>query len=272
MSSSSAATVPRWTDSHCHLQDLSPDELALVLERAARSGTSRMVVVGTDAGYSRRAVELAATEPPVEGVKLWATAGLHPHDASKGTVELRALVETMRVSGLVGSKVVGVGECGLDFHYDYSPRPEQREAFADQVRLAQELRLALVVHTREAWPDTLAILESEGVPSSTVFHCFTGGPAEAESCLALGAYLSFSGILTFPRADDVRAAAALTPLERLLVETDSPLLAPVPHRGRPNEPSYVPLVGEALAFVKGVPPDELAAVTSANATAVFGLR
>ena len=271
MTFSSAAPGPHWTDSHCHLQDLSREDLVRVLERALESGTSRMIVVGTDADYSCRAAELAAAEPPVEGVEIWATVGLHPHAASKGTMELRAVVEAMSVGGLVGSKVVGVGECGLDFHYDYSPRPEQRVAFADQVRLAHELGLALVIHTREAWRDTFAVLESEGVPPSTAFHCFTGGPAEAESCLALGAYLSFSGIVTFPKADDVRAAAALTPLERLLVETDSPLLTPVPHRGKPNEPSYVPLVGEALASLKGLPIGELCAVTSANAAAAFDL-
>ena len=136
---------------------------------------------------------------------------------------------------LAEPEVVAVGECGLDYHYDHSPRDVQREVFAAQIALAHAHDLALVIHTREAWDDTFDILAAEGVPERTVFHCFTGGPDEARRCLDLGAYLSFSGIVTFPTADDVRAAAALCPLDRLLVETDAPYLAPVPHRGERNE-------------------------------------
>src|SRR5207247_8750451 len=131
------------------------------------------------------------------------------------------------------------------------PRDVQRRVFAEQVRLAHEHRLALVVHSRSAWDDTFVVLTAEGVPDRTVFHCFTGGPAEARRALDLGAWLSFSGIVTFKNADDVREAAALCPLERLLVETDAPFLAPVPHRGRPNEPAYVALVGAAVTGIKG---------------------
>jgi len=134
---------------------------------------------------------------------------------------------------------VAIGECGLDYHYDFSPRPAQREAFAAQVGLAKEHGLALVVHTREAWEDTFAILASQGMPERTVFHCFTGGRPEASRALEMGAWLSFSGIITFKNATDIRAAAALCPLERILVETDSPYLAPVPHRGKPNSPALV---------------------------------
>ena len=148
--------------------------------------------------------------------------------------------------------VVGIGECGLDYHYDHSPRPVQREAFALQVELAHRHGLALVIHTREAWDDTIDILTASGVPEQTIVHCFTGGPDEARRCLDLGASLSFSGVVTFKNAAEVREAAALCPLDRLLVETDTPFLTPVPHRGTLNEPARVPLVGAAIAQVKGV--------------------
>jgi TatD DNase family protein len=167
--------------------------------------------------------------------------------------------------------VVAVGECGLDYHYDHSPRPVQRAMFAAQVALAHEHDLPLVVHTREAWRDTFDILDAEGVPERTVFHCFTGGPEEAGACLARGGHLSFSGIVTFPSAGDVRSAAAMCPLDRALVETDSPYLAPVPHRGRPNRPALVPLVGAAVAEAMGADVDAVAEATWANAERVYGL-
>jgi TatD DNase family protein len=169
-------------------------------------------------------------------------------------------------------KVVAVGECGLDYHYDHSPRPMQREAFAAQVRLALERDLALVIHTREAWEDTWAILRQEGVPDRTVFHCFTGGGEEARVCLDLGAYLSFSGIVTFRRADDIRDAARLCPLDRLLVETDAPYLAPEPYRGRTNTPANVALVGAEVARVKAVPVERVAEATWQNAEQALRLR
>ena len=141
--------------------------------------------------------------------------------------------------------LVAVGECGLDYHYEHSPREAQRAAFAAQIALAHEYGLALVIHARDAWDDLFDVLAAERVPERTVLHCFTGGPDEVDRCLRAGMYVSFSGIVTFKNAADVRAAAARCPLERLLVETDSPFLAPVPHRGRTNEPSYLPFVGEA---------------------------
>jgi TatD DNase family protein len=226
---------------------------------AARdAGVGRMIVVGTDASWSAVAIEVAAAH---DGV--WATVGLHPHDASKGVATIEPL--------LGEPKVVAVGECGLDYHYDYSPRPVQRQAFAAQIALAHERDLALVIHTREAWDDTWAVLRAQGVPARTVFHCFTGGPAEATLALELGASLSFSGIVTFPGAPDVRAAAALCPLDRMLVETDSPFLAPVPHRGKTNSPAWVPLVGAAVAAARGCPPEEVEAATWANTERLFRL-
>lgn len=266
---------PLWTDSHCHLQHLeSEEELLAVLGRAVEAGTRRAVIVGTDAPSSRRAVDIvstAAAEGPL-AIQLWATVGLHPHDSTLGTAAVRNLLDEMSGRGLIGSTVVAVGECGLDFHYDHSPWPVQRKAFAEQVRMAHEFGLALVVHTREAWEDTFAILSSEGTPARTIFHCFTGGPAEAERCLALGAFISYSGIVTFANAGELREAARVTPLERLLVETDSPFLTPVPYRGKPNEPCFVPVVGEAIAATKGGDPAEVAKATSANASVVFNLH
>jgi TatD DNase family protein len=143
--------------------------------------------------------------------------------------------------------------------------------FAAQIALAHERDLALVIHTREAWDDTFAVLDAEGVPPRTVFHCFTGGPDEAQACLERDGYLSFSGIVTFGSAEEVRAAASVCPLDRLLVETDSPYLAPVPYRGRPNRPALVPLVGAAVADVKGVPSEAVAGATWANAERVYRL-
>jgi len=239
-----------WTDAHCHITEEA-------IEPARAAGVDRLINVGTDLASSRAAVELAARH---DGV--WATAGVHPHDAKDGIDDLEALL----------GAVVAVGECGLDYHYDHSPRAVQRDVFAAQVALAHAHDLALVIHTREAWDDTFAVLAAEGVPERTVFHCFTGGPDEARRCLDLGAHLSFSGIITFKTAEELRAAAALCPLDRLTVETDAPYLAPVPHRGQPNRPAWVPLVGEAVAAAKGVAVAEVERATTENAARLFRLR
>lgn len=251
-----------WFDSHCHIPYEGLGEQGV--HEARLAGVTRMVTVGTDAAQSGLAMGVAASH---EGV--WASVGLHPHDAFQGVGTLEPLL----APGAPGrDKVVAIGECGLDYHYDLSERPVQREAFAAQVAVANDLGLALVVHTREAWADTFAILASVGVPERTVFHCFTGGRDEARSALDLGAWLSFSGIVTFKNADDVREAAALCPLERLLVETDSPYLAPVPHRGKPNSPALVPLVGAAVARVKGLAEQDIEASSWAAACTAFGIE
>lgn len=249
----------RWTDNHCHLgygEDAAP--IAEVLAAARAAGVERFVNVGTDLETSRRAISVAE-----DHAEVWATAGLHPHDASSGLDGIEELLGHPRV--------VAVGECGLDFYYDNSPRDEQRQVFATQIGWAHAHDLPLVIHSRDAWDDTFTILDSEGMPPRTVFHCFTGGPPEAELALERGAHLSFSGIVTFKTATDLRAAAVLTPLDRLLVETDSPYLAPVPHRGRPNQPAYVALVGEAVAEVQGRPAAEVAEATWSNTERFYGL-
>jgi TatD DNase family protein len=247
-----------WFDSHCHVSYEGVGDDAIADARAG--GVAGVVTVGTDVEHSRAAIAVAQRH---DGV--WATVGLHPHDATDGVAGLLPLLDE--------PKVVAVGECGLDYHYDHSPRDVQRAAFAEQIALAHERDLALVVHTRDAWDDTFAVLSGEGVPQRTVFHCFTGGPVEAERALSLsdGVRLSFSGVVTFKNADDVRAAARSCPLDRLLVETDAPYLAPVPHRGQPNRPAWVAVVGAAVAEVRG---DDVAAVeaaTWANAERLFAL-
>ncbi|MGE3619502.1 MAG: TatD family hydrolase [Acidimicrobiia bacterium] len=247
-----------WTDDHCHLER-DPAAAATQVAAAGVAGVARLVTVGCDVAQSADYVRVARSHPG----RVWATAGVHPHDAKGG---LEGLAE------LLGEpEVVAVGECGLDFHYDHSPRDVQRAVFAAQVGLARDHDLALVIHTREAWAETFDVLAAEGVPERTVFHCFTGGPDEARRCLDLGASLSFSGIVSFPSADDVRAAAAVCPPDRVLVETDSPYLAPVPHRGRPNRPELVTVVGEALARAMGRPTDEIAALTWENASRTYRL-
>lgn len=253
-----------WTDSHCHVPYEGLEDAASVITAARDAGVTRLVTVGTDAQQSRDACDVARAH---DGV--WATVGLHPHDAKNGVDTIVPVLD----DGVRDGVVVAIGECGLDYHYDHSPREVQRDAFAAQVALARERDLALVIHTREAWDDTLSIVAAEGVPSrGVVFHCFSGGVDEARRCLSLGAYLSFSGIVTFKRADDLRDAARLCPLDRLLVETDSPYLAPEPHRGRTNTPSWVPLVGAAIAAVQGVSTERVEDATWRNASGLFGLR
>ena len=257
-----------WTDAHCHLQDrfLADDQVAhsalATLERAFAAGVNRVVVIGTDAVTSRDALAITELVTPVE---IYATVGLHPHDATQDIAPILALARAGH------PRLVGIGECGFDYYYEHSPRSAQRSAFAAQIALAHELDLALVVHTRDAFDDLCEILVAEGVPPRTVIHCFTGTPEDAERCLALGCDISISGVVTFKNAQSLREAARLVPLERLHVETDSPFLAPVPHRGRPNEPALVSVVGEFLADLRGDDVAALRQATSANTARLFNL-
>jgi TatD DNase family protein len=245
-------------DSHCHLDML--EDVPAVLERMRARGVQRCVTIGVDATSNEAAVHLAERYDEV-----YATVGLHPHDAkdrSDATMDrIRALASH--------EKVVGVGEAGLDYHYDNSPRDAQREVFAEHVRIANAASTALVIHTRDAWDDTFDILATEGVPERVVFHCFTGGPREAERALSIGAMLSFSGIVTFKSAASLRDAVRITPLDRVMVETDAPFLTPVPHRGTKNEPAFVPLVIEQIAAVKDVTPDVAGVATGDNTRGLF---
>lgn len=249
--------APLWFDNHCHLTSLKTDP-AEAVSLAAEAGVGRLLTVGCTVEDSVRAIEIADQFDNV-----WATAGVHPHDSSDGIDGLRELLDH--------PKVVAVGECGFDYHYNHSNPQEQRQAFIDQIALANEHNLALVIHTREAWAETFEVLDSEGMPERTVFHCFTGGPGEAEQCLARGGFISFSGIVTFKTAEDVRAAAALTPLDRILIETDSPYLAPMPHRGKPNQPAFVAEIGNYLASVTSCTVGEFATLTWDNTNRLLGL-
>jgi TatD DNase family protein len=269
--------VAGWFDSHCHVQEeylagegaggADPDP-ELVLARAYEAGVERLVCIGTGPATSAQALRVArATADAGSAPRAWASIGLHPHEASQGADEVAALLA--REMAQADGAVVAVGECGLDYYYEHSPRDAQRAAFSAQIALAHEHGLALVIHARDAWADLFDVLDAEGVPERTVLHCFTGGPDEADRCLRAGMFVSFSGIVTFKNASDVRAAAARCPLERLLIETDSPFLAPVPHRGRTNEPSYLPLVGAAIAAVKDRPVQEVMERTAAAAAMAF---
>jgi TatD DNase family protein len=244
-------------DSHCHLDssEFDPDRDA-VIERALAAGVDTMVAIGTGDGPPdlEAGIRLADQNPC-----FYATVGVHPHDASKadaGTfVRLRELLNHPRV--------IAVGEIGLDFHYDFSPREVQREVFIAQMRIAREAEKPIVIHTREAWADTLALIR-EHWNGAGIMHCFSGGPEEAREAIELGFYLSFGGIVTFPKAQDVQAAARMAPSERILVETDAPYLAPVPRRGKRNEPVFVIETARKLAELRGVTLDEIDALTTQN--------
>ena len=247
-----------WVDSHCHVHDERiPDGTAGAVAAAADAGVTTLISVGCDRATSLAAIDAARSHPSV-----FATVGLHPHDAVNGVDSIVDLLDT--------DGIVAVGECGLDYYYDHSPRETQQQAFAEQVALANERDLPLVIHTRDAWDDTFAVLAEVGVPARTIFHCFTGGPDEARRGLDIGAMLSFSGIVTFKGAPDVQAAAVLCPLESMLVETDSPYLAPVPRRGRRNEPAYVVHVAQRLCDELEMGREELARVTTGNFQSLFG--
>jgi TatD DNase family protein len=260
-----------WIDSHCHI---AADEFAAdrseVLARSAAAGVDALVAIGAGYGVdaNQGAVDLAAADP-----RIFATAGVHPHDARLWDADTPA-----RLRGwLAAPRVVAVGECGLDYWYDHSPREVQRRVFAEQVALARELALPVSIHVRDrgaaAYEELLEIWRSEGTGAlAGVLHCYTHDLAFAKRALDAGLHVSFSGILTFKTADALREVAAALPLDRVLVETDAPLLAPQGHRGERNEPARVGVVGACLARVRRLPLEEVAAATSATARALFGLE
>ena len=260
--------MSHWSDAHCHLQEqfLGDEETTAklndTLARAHDGGVDRVVVIGTDASTSAQALEIADVDSPVE---ICATVGLHPHDAAH---DIDPVLDLARRGH---PKLVGIGECGLDYYYEHSPRADQRRAFAAQIALAHELDLALVIHAREAFDDLFELLTSEGVPERTVVHCFTGTVEDAQAALALGCDISVSGIVTFKSAEVLREAVRSVPLDRLHVETDSPFLAPVPYRGKANEPAFVTVVGEFVAELRGESFVEVREATSANTARLFRL-
>ena len=250
-------------DSHCHIDmpqfDADRDE---VVARARDAGIGTMLLVGgvdEEQGH-RRALRVA------EGLGFPASAGVHPHEARLAT---DAIYDELR--GLAREKrIVAIGEIGLDFHYDHSPRPVQQEAFRRQVRLAREVGLPVIIHTREADGETAALLEEEGAGEvGGVIHCFTGGLELARRALALGFYISFSGIVAFPRAETIQEVARTVPLDRLLVETDAPFLAPPPHRGKRNEPAFVVEVARRVASLREATLEALGAAAAENFARLF---
>ena len=250
-------------DSHCHLTDARlAAEAAAVVERARAAGVTGIVTIASDAEDAARAAALAEALPGV-----WATAGIHPHVAAAAD---EAAWE--RIAELAGrARVVALGETGLDYHYDHSPRDAQRRAFARHIELARGLGLPLVVHSREADEDTAAMLREAGAEVRGVLHCFAGGAALLEAGLEAGWMISFSGLVTFRNYDGAELVRAV-PADRLLVETDAPYLAPVPHRGRRNEPAFVRHVAEGVAALRGEPLEQVAAYTARNARAFYGLE
>jgi len=251
-------------DAHCHLADEAFDvDRPAVLARAAQAGVGHVVVIGESASGSARAVALARAT-----AGLSATAGVHPHEARTWSPAVEQDVRRL----LADPAAVAVGETGLDYHYDHSPRDAQRAAFEAQLGLAAELGKPIVVHARAADADIAALLRAWGprIPA-IVLHSFSGGPDLVEAGMDVGAYFSFSGMITFKSWTHAEAVARC-PADRLLVETDAPFLAPVPHRGRRNEPAYVCVTAEALAQRRGEPFAELARRTTDNAQRVFGSR
>jgi TatD DNase family protein len=255
-------------DSHCHLADATfTTDLHEVVARARSGGIDRALVI-LEAGNEAEAAQAERV------AALWSEArfsiGAHPHQAHQFGDNPERAAAVVRAQFERTPLARAIGEIGLDYHYDFSPRPVQQSVFRAQVRLARELKRPIVIHTREADEDTLTILREEGTSEiAGVFHCFTGGIALANAGLDLGLYISFAGIITFPKAAALREVARQVPLDRLLVETDSPFLAPVPHRGKRNEPAYASLVAGALADVHGVTAEELALRTTANFHTLF---
>jgi TatD DNase family protein len=244
-------------DSHCHLDDEQFDaDREETIERARAAGVAAMMAIGTGNGPPdlEAAVRLADRYPFIH-----ATVGVHPHDATKTTEETFAALRRLADH----PKVLALGEIGLDYHYDFSPRDVQRSVFERQLSIAAEAGKPVVIHTREAWEDTLAVLRSRW-QGGGIMHCFTGDEQQARAALDLGFHLAFGGVLTFPKADAVRQAARITPADRLLVETDCPYLAPVPRRGKRNEPAFLVETVRRLAEVRSVSIEEIAQQTTAN--------
>lgn len=269
MRSGSRASGESFFDSHAHLSfDTYGGDLGEVLERARQAGVSGIVTIGSGGGEGSSSSFRDALDLARQHDGIWATAGIHPHDAKCGS---KALLEELE--GLSTSpEVVAIGEMGLDYHYNYSPPEEQRRVFRAQLGIARGSSKPFILHTREAEEDTLAILADEGQGLTGVVHCFSGGPAFAEAVLELGLSVSFSGIVTFPKADEVREAVSLVPDQRLLVETDCPFLAPKPHRGRRNEPAWVVEVAWTIAEIRKISVEDVARITDRNARVFYGLE
>jgi len=258
-----------FTDTHAHLDDPRFDEdRADVIKRALDAGVKTIITVGC---WSM-AKGFSTVMDIVKGNGFVCSAlGIHPHDA-KDVVDEAPYELIKLLASDPGNRVVAIGETGLDYHYDNSPREAQRTVFTRQVRLARELNLPLIIHSREADADTIGILKSEGAhETGGVFHCFSGDARSAQEALEMGFYLSFTGVVTYPKAASAREAVRMVPIEKMLIETDCPYLPPVPHRGKRNEPSFVALTAAGIAGIKGLSVEDVARITTLNAKDLFGI-
>lgn len=243
-------------DSHCHLDDeVFAAELDGVVARAQAAGVDTMLTI----------------DAPVSLIErydcVYGSVGVHPHEAGKAD---ESTIPRLREIA-AHPKVIAIGEIGLDYHYDFAPRDVQKRVFIEHLHAARDLGLPIIIHTREAWDDTFEILE-EHWRGRGIMHCFSGGPREAERCLAMGFYLAFGGVITFPKSLDVQEAARLAPKDRILLETDAPYLAPVPKRGKRNEPALMVHTAERLAELRGVLASDIDRQTSENFRTLFGLH
>lgn len=258
--------TPEFVDTHCHLnhEDFEADR-GEVRERAQAAGVTRLLCIGYDRASSRRAVALTGN------AGIYAAVGIHPEAAEEWDKEAAAELAGLYQEG--GGRVAAWGEIGLDYHWDTVPRARQQEVFAAQIAFARSLSptLPLIIHNREAQEDILAMLGASGTPAPVVMHCFTGDTDAARACLDAGYYLGIGGVATFKKSDTVRAALTYAPLDRLLLETDCPYLAPQFKRGRRNEPSYLPAIAEVVASAKGLTVEEVAVATTATARRLFGM-
>jgi TatD DNase family protein len=251
-----------YIDTHCHLEMVEGEFPRAIVERAVDAGVDTMLTVGVDLASSAECVQTARAVPVV-----WAVVGIHPHNAIEAT---DAVIE--RLTQLATHpRVVGIGETGLDYYRDHSPRAQQRAAFRAHIDLARHLDKALVIHCRDAHDDVIDVLDDHGAPDRVVFHCFSGDVDFTRRCADSGWYMSFSGTVTFRNAPGLRAAAAAAPPELLLTETDAPYLSPHPHRGQTNEPARVPLIAQTLGELHGMESEQMGRLTSANARRAFAL-
>lgn len=259
-----SATLPPLIDTHAHLDSGQfAADLEAVIARAGEGGISHILTIGCDLASSRASVEIAARHPAI-----YAAVGIHPHDA--GEADAAGLEELRRLAG--APKVIAIGEIGLDFYRDRSPREVQRQSFRHQLRLAREVGLPVIVHDREAHDEVLQILREEAASEvGGVLHCFSGDLAMAKSCIELGFYISFPGTITYPKNEAAREVVRAIPVDQMLVETDCPYLAPQAYRGRRNEPAFVRHTAEAIAAIKKLTIEDVARITTLNAFNLFGI-
>ena len=266
MSNRKRRDIPRFEtpiiETHCHLDYLEQAELDVTLEKSREAGVERIITIAVAPGNLNRVMELTRYSP-----NIWGSQGIHPHEAESYN---REIDETIRAHA-TDARIVAVGEIGLDYYYDHADRAVQRLVFEQQLQTATELDLPVIIHTRHADADTRDILRnySAALSRKGVIHSFTASMELAEFCLAEGFMLGFNGIITFNRAENVRQVVAATPIEQLLLETDAPYLTPVPYRGRPNAPYYLPFIAESVAAIKGLDIEELLRQAYSNSANLF---